>query len=85
METKTYRSDSTWFLHHLDLILRNDFSCRSKSTEKTILAVIDPQYAVVFRYLVELVRVWCAAHNQQTQPSQPALSNKKCQAGWNEA
>ncbi len=40
-ETKTYRSDSTWFLHHLDPILRNDFSCRSKSTEKPILAVTE--------------------------------------------
>ncbi len=40
--TKTYRSDSTWFLNHLDPILRNDFSCRSKSTEKLILAVTDP-------------------------------------------
>ncbi len=41
METKTYRSDSTWFLHHLDPILRNAFSCRSESTEKPILAVTD--------------------------------------------
>ncbi len=41
METKTYRSDSTWFLHHLDPILRNNFSCRSESTEKLILAVTD--------------------------------------------
>jgi hypothetical protein len=42
METKTYRSDSTRFFHHLDPILRNDFSCRSESTEKPILAVTDP-------------------------------------------
>ena len=41
-ETKTYRSDSTWFFHHLDPILQNDFSCRSESTEKPILAVTDP-------------------------------------------
>ncbi len=27
-----HRSDSIWFLHHLDPILRNDFSCRSEST-----------------------------------------------------
>ncbi len=38
-ETKTYRSNSTCFLHHLHPILRNDFSCRSESTEKPILAV----------------------------------------------
>jgi hypothetical protein len=41
METKPYRSDSTWFFHHLDPILRNNFSCRSESTEKPILAVTD--------------------------------------------
>ncbi len=41
METKTYRSNSTWFLHHLDPVLRNNFSCRFKSTEKPILAVTD--------------------------------------------
>jgi hypothetical protein len=43
-ETKTHRSDSTWFLHHLDPILRSDFSCRSESMEKPILAVTDPIY-----------------------------------------
>ncbi len=43
METKTYRSNSTWFLHHLDPILRNDFSCRYESTEKPIIAVTDPR------------------------------------------
>ncbi len=42
-ETKTYWSDSTWFLLHLDPILHNDFSCRSESTEKPILAVTDLQ------------------------------------------
>jgi hypothetical protein len=42
METKTYRSDSTWFFHNLDPILQNNFSCRSKSTEKPILAVTNP-------------------------------------------
>ncbi len=36
-----HRSDSTWFLHHLDPILRNNFSCRSESTEKPILAVTE--------------------------------------------
>jgi hypothetical protein len=41
METNTYRFDSMWFWHHLDPILCNDFSCRSKSTEKLILAVTD--------------------------------------------
>ncbi len=41
-----HRSDSTWFLHHLDPILRNDFSCRSESTEKPILAVTDRQKAL---------------------------------------
>jgi hypothetical protein len=39
-------SNSTWFLHHLDLILRNDFSCRSESTEKPILAVTDMQKSI---------------------------------------
>ncbi len=41
METNTYRFDSMWFWHHLDPILCNDFSCRSKSMEKPILAVTD--------------------------------------------
>ncbi len=40
-ETQTYRSDSSWFLHHLDPILCSNFSCRSGSTEKPILAVTD--------------------------------------------
>jgi hypothetical protein len=31
-----------WFCHRLDPILCNDFSCRSESTEKPILAVTDP-------------------------------------------
>ncbi len=42
METNTYRFNSTWFWHHLDPILCNDFSCRSESMEKPILAVTDP-------------------------------------------
>ncbi len=42
METQTYRSKSSWFLHHLDPILRSNFSCRSRSTVKPILAVTDP-------------------------------------------
>jgi hypothetical protein len=42
METQTYRSNSTWFLHHLDPIIHNDFSCRPGSTEKPILAVPNP-------------------------------------------
>jgi hypothetical protein len=41
-ETKTYRSDSTWFLHHLDPILCINFSFRSGFTEKPTLAVTDP-------------------------------------------
>ncbi len=42
IETNTYRFNSTWFWHHIDPILCNNFSCRSKSTEKPILAVTDP-------------------------------------------
>ncbi len=38
METNTYRFNSTWFWHHIDLILCNNFSCRSKSTEKQIFS-----------------------------------------------
>ncbi len=46
METNTYRFDSTWFWHHIDPILCNDFPCRSKATEKPILAVTDPKNQV---------------------------------------
>jgi hypothetical protein len=41
METNTYRINSTWFWHHIDPFLCKNFSCRSKSTEKPILAVTD--------------------------------------------
>jgi hypothetical protein len=41
METNTYRFGSTWIWLHIDPILCNNFSCRSKSTEKPILAVTD--------------------------------------------
>ncbi len=40
-----HRSNSSWFLHHLDPILRSNFSCRSGSTEKPILAVTDRRKA----------------------------------------
>ncbi len=48
-------SNSTWFLYHLDPILRKDFSCRSESTEKPILAVTVIKYArswVWTKYLI---------------------------------
>ena len=41
METNTYRFNSTWFWHNIDPILCNNFSCRSESTEKPILAVTE--------------------------------------------
>jgi hypothetical protein len=40
---QTHTFNSTWFWHHLDPILCNNFSCRSESTEKPILAVTDPR------------------------------------------
>jgi hypothetical protein len=53
METKTYRFDSTWFWNDIDLILRNNLTCRSGSTEKPILAVTDPQVEVQIRTLLK--------------------------------
>jgi hypothetical protein len=38
---KINRFNSTWFWSDIDPILRNDFSCRSGSTEKPIVAVTD--------------------------------------------
>jgi hypothetical protein len=53
-----HRSDSTWFLkNHLDPIVCNDFSCRSESTEKPILAVTDLCPCSIVEYYI-FVCVW---------------------------
>ncbi len=59
-KTITYRFNSTWFWHRIDPILCNNFSCRSKSTEKPILAVTDPmlQEWCPLRLVLLLQRFW---------------------------
>ncbi len=47
-------------LHHLDPILRNNFSCRSKSMEKTILAVTDPRERIAHEQFLPPLASPCA-------------------------
>jgi hypothetical protein len=55
-EQKTaHRFDSTWCQHHIDLILCNGFSCRSKSTADPILVVTD----LLLTYVPYLLIVGC--------------------------
>ncbi len=60
METQTYRSNSSWLLHHLDPILRSDFSCRSGSMEKPILAVTDLLKTNLHMYKFAMTREFLA-------------------------
>ena len=46
-------SNSTWFLHHQDPILRNNFSCSSESMKKPILAVTDPTHAMCSKCFIK--------------------------------